>query len=66
MTKGYLIIASVIDAETANAAIPQMKAIKHALTSEKELAVAFNSQIKNLNLLYDKVLKEYTAAPEGK
>ena len=66
MTAGYQVIATIVDADTANAAIPKMKAIKHALTSEKELAVAFNGQIKNLNLFYDKVLKEYTPAPEGK
>lgn len=66
MTTGYQIIANIVDADTANAAMPQMKAIKHALTSEKELAVAFNGQIKNLNLFYDRALKAYTPAPEAK
>ncbi len=66
MTEGYQIIATVIDAETATAALHKIKAIKHALTSEKELSVAFNGQVKNLNLMWDKVLKEYTPKPKEK
>lgn len=64
MTEGYQIIATVVDAETATAALPKIKAIKHALTSEKELGVAFNTQIKALDLMWDKVLKEYTPKPK--
>ncbi len=63
MTKGYQVIATVVDAETATAALHQIKDIKHALTSEKELSVAFNGQIKELNLFWDKVLKQYTPKP---
>ena len=66
MVEGTAIIAGIVDADTANAAMPKYQAIKHALTSEKELAVAFNGQIKNLNLFYDRVLKAYTSAPEAK
>lgn len=68
MTEGYQIIATVVDADTATAALPKIKAIKHALTSEKELSVAFNGQIKALDLMWDKVLKQYTPKPkeEGK
>ena len=67
MTEGYQIIATVVDAETATAALPKIKGIKHALTSEKELSVAFNGQIKALNLMWDKALKQYTPKPtEGK
>lgn len=68
MTEGYQIIATVVDAETATAALPKIKAVKHALTSEKELSVAFNTQIKALDLMWDKVLKQYTPKPneEGK
>ena len=62
MTEGYVIISGIVDADTANAAIPKIKAIQHSLTSEKEISVAFNSQIKNLNLFYDRVLKQYTPA----
>lgn len=68
MTEGYQIIATVVDAETATAALHKIKAVKHALTSEKELSVAFNTQTKALDLMWDKVLKQYTPKPkeEGK
>lgn len=64
MTEGYQIIATVVDADTATAALHKIKAVKHALTSEKELSVAFNSQIKALDLMWDKVLKQYTPKPK--
>jgi len=64
MTEGYQIIATVVDGETATAALPRIKAINHALTSEKELGVAFNKQIKELDLMWDKVLKQYTPKPK--
>lgn len=61
------IIDTVTDAETATAAIPKIKAISHALTSEIEVNTTFNQKVKKLGLFYDKVLKAYTAAPpEGK
>ena len=63
MTEGYMIISGIVDADTANAAIPKIKAIQHSLTSEKEISVAFNSQIKKLKLFYDRVLNQYTPAP---
>lgn len=66
MTEGYQIIATVVSAETATAALPKIKAIKHALTSEKELSVAFNTQVKALDLMWDKVLKQYTPKPQEK
>lgn len=66
IAEGYAIIATIVDAETATAAIPKIKAIKHSLTSEREINTAFNGQIKALNLFYDKVLKAYTPAPEQK
>ena len=58
------LIQTVIDAETANAAAPYLKNIEHALTSEKEVAIAWNNHIKSIGLFYDKVLKQYTPAPE--
>lgn len=58
------LIQTVTDAETATAAVPYLKNIKHALTSEREVAIAWNQHIQNLGLFYDKVLKEYTPAPE--
>lgn len=62
--EGRSIIGTIIDADTANAAMPKIKAIKHALTSEKEVGVAFNAKIKACNLFYDKVLKKYTPKPD--
>ena len=55
-----------MDAETATAGLSKVKGISHALTSEKETAVAFNARVKELGLFWDKVLKKYTAAPEEK
>lgn len=66
MQVGREIIEGVVDAETANEAMPKMKTIEHALTSAKETNVAFNAKIKALNLFWDKVLKKYTPAPEEK
>lgn len=63
---GDEIIKSVVDAETATAAIPKLKAITHALTSEREVNLSFNAHIKSLNLFWDKVLKQYTPIPEEK
>lgn len=58
MAEGRAIVEAVTDADTANAAMPKIKAIKHSLTSEKEVGVLFNAKIKACGLFYDKVLKE--------
>ena len=60
------IINGITDAETANAAIPQMRAISHALTSQKESGVAFNAKIAECNLTWDAATKQYIPAPEDK
>lgn len=62
IAKGQEIIASIVDVESANAAIPKMKTIKHALTSKQEVNVAFNAKIAELGLVYDKTLKKYIPA----
>lgn len=56
------LIATVKDAQSANAAAPLLKKIEHALTSQKESNIAWNAHIKSLGLRYDKELKEYTPA----
>lgn len=66
MAAGREIIAGVTDADTANAAMPKLKKIPHALTSELETNTAWNNHIKSLGLFYDKVLKKYTPKPEEK
>lgn len=63
MAEGRAIIETITDADTANAAMPRIKTIKHALTSEKEVGVAFNAKIKACGLFYDNVLKKYTPKP---
>ena len=57
MAKGQAIISSIVDVDSANAAIPKMKSIKHALTSKQEINVAFNAKIAELGLTYDKKRK---------
>ncbi len=59
MSDGGAIISTIIDADTANAAIPKYKAIKHELTSKKELDVLWNRKIKKLGLAFDKKAKKY-------
>ncbi len=63
MAEGRAIVDSVTDADSATAAMPRMRAIQHALTSEKEINVMFNAKIKACNLFFDRVLKAYTPAP---
>lgn len=64
MAKGQAIISSIVDVDSANAAIPKMKSIKHALTSKQEINVAFNAKIAELGLTYDKKAKKYVPAEE--
>lgn len=63
MIQGTEIISGITDADSANAAMPKYKAIKHALTSNKELGVIWNKKIEDCGLFFDKVLKKYTPAP---
>jgi len=63
MAEGKKIIDSIKDLKTANAAMPKVKAIEHALTSEKEIGVLFKAKVKELNLFFDPVLKQYTDKP---
>lgn len=64
METAHALIRTVTDAATANAAAPELKKITHALTSEREIGLAWNAHVKSLGLFYDRVLKEYTQAPE--
>lgn len=56
---GTAIIDSVVDAETALAAVGKIKSISHALTSLKEITAAFNAKVKQLGLIYDKASGTY-------
>lgn len=66
MAEGKTIIGTIVDADTANAAMPKYKAITHALTSSKELTALWNKKIKGCGLFFDKVLGKYTPAPQEK
>lgn len=66
IAEGARIISGIVDAETATAAMPQIKAIEHSLTSEIEVNTAFKQAVSGLGLMYDSVLKRYTAAPAQK
>ena len=62
MAAGKAIIKTIVDADTANAAMAAYKEISHALTSKKELSVAWNRKIKKCGLTFDKEAQKYMAA----
>jgi len=62
MAKGNAILDSIEDADSANAAMPKIKALKHALTSKQEFNVSFNAKIAELNLEFNKAAKKYFPA----
>lgn len=63
MAEGRAIIASITDAESANAVMAQFKGLKHVLTSAKELGVAWNEKMKTCGLFFDTILGKYTPTP---
>lgn len=65
MAQGLEIIESIVDVDSANAAMPRYKELKHALTSNKELSAAWNERIKACGLMFDKVLAKYTPKPNA-
>ena len=66
MMDGSKILATVKDAVSANAAMADFKAIKHALTSARELGAEWNKKIKGLGLEFDAEAHQYflPAPPE--
>lgn len=54
------ILATITDSATANQAAAKWKDIRHEGLSERDSAVLWNRKMKELNLFYDRVLKEYT------
>lgn len=65
MLTAQQIINGITDADSANAAIPMFKGISHALTSAKESSNMWNAKIKELGLIFDKVLVKYTPKEKG-
>lgn len=65
MEAGMEVINTITDADTANAAMPEYKKLKHHKTSKRELDAEWNKKIKDCGLEFDKAAKKYvTAAPE--
>lgn len=65
MEVGESILYRIIDADTANDEMKAFKAIKHALTSKKELNAAWNDKMKALGLVFDAKQKKYVSASQS-
>ena len=65
MAKASEILSGVTDAESANAAMTEIKGIEHALTSEREISAMWKAKVKELGLVFDKKTKAYTPKPEA-
>lgn len=63
--QGAEIVARVTDVDSANAEMANIKSIKHALTSSKEVNALWNDKIKSLGIMFDMVLGRYTASPKA-
>jgi hypothetical protein len=63
MAKADEILSGVIDAESANAAMTEIKGIEHALTSEREISAMWKAKVKELGLVFDRKAKAYTTKP---
>ncbi len=63
--QGAEIVARVTDVDSANAEMANIKSIKHALTSSKEVNALWNDKIKSLGIMFDMVLGRYTASPQA-
>lgn len=56
------LLGSVTDAASANEASTHLKDFHHVLTSERDVGIMWNRRMKELGLVYDRVLKAYTPA----
>lgn len=65
IAEGRAIIETITDMDSANAAMPRIKAIKHALTSAREVGVAFNNKVRDCGLVFDAELGRYKLVPLG-
>lgn len=59
------ILSGVTDADTANAAMPEIKGIEHALTSEREISAMWRGKMNELNLAFDPKAKAYAPKPDA-
>lgn len=56
------LLATVTDSTSANEASTHLKDFHHILTSERDVGIMWNRRMKELGLIYDRVLKAYTPA----
>lgn len=54
------ILESITDADSANKAMPAYTSISHFGTSQNDANILWNRRMKDLGLMYDRVLKQYT------
>lgn len=64
MLEGCKIIDGLTDAASVNASLVAYKAIKHGLTSKRELNSLWNARIAELGLVFDKAAGVYKEAPK--
>lgn len=60
MAEGQSYIATITNAETANAAVDKISKIEHALTSKTELGNIFREKVNGLGLVYSRETKLYS------
>lgn len=65
MTEGREILLEITDAASANAAMPKLREIRHALTSMRELNEEFVIRTKACGLIYNKATKLYELPVKG-
>lgn len=61
MRQGSSIVEGITDGESATAAPGKIRALAHALTSEKEIKAMFTARVKELGLTWDKQAGAYVA-----
>lgn len=63
IAKATEILSGVTDAESANAAMTEIKGIEHALTSEREISAMWKAKVKELGLVLNRKTKKYAPKP---
>lgn len=58
---GKALVANITDLDTLAENMEGIKAIEHALTSEKEIKAMFSARLKELGIVYDKATKAYVS-----
>jgi hypothetical protein len=64
MANGQALLSNINVPEDAIPALNEIRALNHALTSQKELEAAFKARVKELGFTYDAKVKQYVAKAE--